>query len=373
MSRKPIRVLVIDDSPLVRELIVDSLSAQRDIEIVGTASNGQEGLQLLTELQPDVVTLDLQMPGKDGLTTLDEILERRPTPVIVVSALTQRAAESAVQALQRGAMDYVAKPAGLAAMRLSFGEELSTKIRHMAGVDVSHVLRLRKARAERRPKPSVRIDDGALARYASGCVAIGISTGGPPALTRLFAALAPPLPPIVVVQHMPEMFTGPFAARLNSISSLAVKEAQDGDVLQPNSVYVAPGGKQLTVRRRAESGVIAVREGEFVSGHMPSVDVMMSSVAAVYGNRCVGVVMTGMGRDGADGCRAIRAAGGFVLGQDEQSSDVYGMNKVAYAEGGVDLQVPLERMAEAIVVRAGQLPGYRKSVVPLMPVIAQRE
>jgi two-component system chemotaxis response regulator CheB len=371
MSRKPIRVLVIDDSPLVRELIVDSLTAQRDVEIVGTACNGDEGLRLLGELQPDVVTLDLQMPGKDGLATLDDILARRPTPVIVVSALTQRAAESAVQALQRGAMDYVAKPEGLAAMRQSFGEELPMKIRNMAGVDVSHVLQMRKVRAERRQAPIVRLDDGVLARFATGCVAIGVSTGGPPALARLFAALAPPLPPIVVVQHMPEMFTGPFAARLNALSSLTVKEAEEGDLLKPNNVYVAPGGKQLAVRRRAESGAIEIRDGDFVSGHKPSVDVMMSSVAAVYGNRSVGVIMTGMGRDGADGCAAIRTAGGFVLGQDEATSDVYGMNKVAFTEGAVDLQTPLDHLAEAIVVRVGQLPGKRKSVTPLVPIVAR--
>ena len=371
MSRQPIRVLVIDDSALVRELIADSLAAQPDFNVVGAAGDGDEGLRLIDELNPDLVTLDLQMPGRDGLATLDEILQRRSTPVIVVSALTQFGAASAVQARPRGALAYVAKPEGLAAMRRTFGEELPTKIRNMAGVDVARVLQLRQARGQRPAASIVRVDDGALARYASGCVAIGVSTGGPPALARLFAALAPPLPPIVVVQHMPEMFTGPFAARLNSISSLTVKEATDGDQLTPNHAYVAPGGKQLAIRRRAESGMIEIRDGDFVSGHKPSVDVMMSSVAAVYGNRCVGVIMTGMGRDGADGCAAIRAAGGFVLGQDEASSDVYGMNKVAFMEGAVDLQTPLDRLAEAIVVRVGQLPGQRKSVKPLVPVVAR--
>ncbi|MBL9163042.1 MAG: chemotaxis response regulator protein-glutamate methylesterase [Planctomycetaceae bacterium] len=366
MSRKPIRVLVIDDSPLVRELIVDSLLAQYGFEIAGVAADGFQGLQLLEELRPDVVTLDLQMPGKDGLTTLEEILQRRPTPVIVVSALTQRAAESAVDALQRGAMDYVAKPEGMAAMRKSFGEELPAKIRNMVGVDVAHVLQLRRARAERRQLPVARLDDGSQRRCAASCVAIGVSTGGPPALARLFAALAPPLPPIVVVQHMPEMFTRSFAERLNSLSPLTVKEAEEGDVLQPNCAYVAPGGKQLRIRRRGESGIIEIFDGEFVSGHKPSVDVMMSSVAAVYGDRCVGVIMTGMGRDGADGCGAIRAAGGFVLGQDEESSDVYGMNKVAWVEGNVDLQTSLDHMPEAIVVRVGQLPGPRKPVMPFV-------
>ena len=367
MPRKNIRVLVIDDSPLVRELIVDALAACDGIEVVGVAANGDEGLRLLELHAPDVATLDLQMPGRDGLAILDEILQRRATPVIVVSALTQRAAESAIQALQRGAMDYVAKPQGLAEMRRAFGEELPQKIRNMAGVDVGRVLQVRQARQcreKRRAAKLVRVDEGALAPYAAGCIALGVSTGGPPALAQLFAALAPPLPPIVVVQHMPEMFTGPFAKRLNSISNLAVKEAEPGDVLRPNSAYVAPGGKQLAVRRRAEDAVIEIRDGDFVSGHKPSVDVMMKSVAAAYGNRCVGVIMTGMGRDGSDGCAAIRGAGGFVLGQDQATSDVYGMNKVAFVEGNVDLQTPLEKLAEAIVVRVRQLPGQRRALQP---------
>jgi two-component system chemotaxis response regulator CheB len=365
MARKPIRVLVIDDSRLVRELIVDLLSLHADLVIVGTASDGDEGLRALEELRPDVLTLDLQMPRRDGLATLDAILQRRPTPVIVVSSLTQRSAESAVEALERGAMDYLAKPEGLAAMRLAFGEELPAKIRNMAGIDVGHVLHVRQARQQRRAAlataPARKSDEGAIARNAAGCIAVGVSTGGPPALTRLFQSLEPPLPPIVVVQHMPETFTSSFAKRLDGLSKLTVKEAADGDLLQPNCVYVAPGGKQLAVRRRGESGVIEVRDGEYVSGHKPSVDVMMRSVSMIYGNRAIGVIMTGMGRDGADGCRAMRDGGGFVLGQDEESSDVYGMNKVAWTEGGVDLQVPLDRLAEAIVVRVGQLPGHRRA------------
>ena len=332
MPRKPIRVLVIDDSPLVRELIVDLLSMHADLTIVGTASDGDEGLRALEELRPDVLTLDLQMPRRDGLATLDAILKRRPTPVIIVSSLTQCSADSAVEALERGAMDYLAKPEGLAAMRQAFGEELPNKIRNMAGIDVGHVLHVRKARQQRRSAVATakKADESVVARHAAGCIAIGVSTGGPPALARLFQSLEPPLPPIVVVQHMPETFTRPFAKRLDSLSKLTVKEAADGDVLQPNCIYIAPGGKQLAARRRGENGVLEIRDGEYVSGHKPSVDVMMRSVSMIYGNRTIGVIMTGMGRDGADGCRAIREAGGFVLGQDEGSSDVYGMNKAAW-------------------------------------------
>lgn len=362
MSRKPIRVLVIDDSPLVRQLIVDSLEAQHDLEVAGTAGDGDEALRALEELRPDVLTLDLQMPNRGGLATLDQILMQRPTPVIVVSALTQRAADSAVEALEHGAMDYLAKPEGLAAMKRTFGDELPTKIRNVAGIDVAHVMMVRRERQSRRSLTTARADETSLSRHSAACIAIGVSTGGPPALARLFSALAPPLPPVVVVQHMPEHFTRSFAKRLDDLSALSVKEAKQGETLLTNSVYIAPGAKQLIVRRRGEANMIEVREGELVSGHRPSVDLMMGSVAAAYGNRCIGVIMTGMGRDGVEGCLAIRNAGGFVLGQDERSSDVYGMNKAAFVEGAVDLQVTLDRLAESLVVRVGQLPGHRRAV-----------
>lgn len=187
------------------------------------------------------------------------------------------------------------------------------------------------------------------------CIAIGISTGGPPALATLLERLAPPLPPIVIVQHMPAQFTLPFAARLDSLSRLTVKEAETGDLLQPNYVYVAPGGQHLEIRRHGLSGKLLVRAGNPVSGHRPSVDVMLASAAGVFGPRCLGMIMTGMGRDGADGCRALRAAGGYVLGQDETSSDVYGMNKVAMLEGNVDRQFSLDAAAGVLLQQMKRL------------------
>lgn len=353
MSKKPIRVLIVDDSRLIRELICDALAAHPDLTIVGTCSDGIEALGSLEALQPDVVTLDLQMPRMDGLETLDRLLSCRPTPVIVVSALTQRAADVTLQALDRGAMDYVAKPEGATEMKRVFGEELPQKIRNMAGADVRRVLQLRKTKQLRTAVLSVakaatteRID-----RF-TGCIAIGISTGGPPALAQLFGALVPPLPPIVVVQHMPQMFTGPFANRLNSLSAIRVREAAQGDVLRPNEAIVAPGGKHLSLRRVGGRVEVVLSNEDPVSGHKPSVDVLMRSAAQVFGKSCVGVIMTGMGRDGADGCERIRASGGYVLGQDENSSDVYGMNKVAFVEGHVDVQMSLHRLPEAISTQA---------------------
>jgi two-component system chemotaxis response regulator CheB len=352
MTQRCIRVLVVDDSPLIREMIADALALHPDLSLAGFAADGAAAIEAIETLRPDVVTLDLQMPRMDGLATLDALLATHPVPVIVVSSLTQRSADQTLQALQRGAMDYVGKPEGAAAMRKVFGEDLPTKIRHMAGADVRRILQFRQARQQRAAAAPPPADSTMLARCAAGCVAIGISTGGPPALSQLFAALAPPLPPIVVVQHMPPAFTGPFASRLNALSSLTVKEAATGDILAPNCAYVAPGGMHLSLVRRGTNVVIKINDGDFVSGHKPSVDVMMQSTAVAYGSRCVGVIMTGMGRDGAAGCAAIRTAGGYVLGQDQATSDVYGMNKVAFVEGHVDSQAPLDALPGLITDRA---------------------
>lgn len=348
MQANKIRVLVVDDSQLIRELICDSLGKHSDIVVAGVASDGRQAIELVARLKPDIVTLDLQMPRMDGLTTLDHMLANQPVPVIVVSSLTQRAADVTMQALQRGALDYIAKPTGIESMERAFGDELPTKIRNMAGADVRRILQYRKSRDLRTQAVSKLSTSLPMDRFATGCVAIGISTGGPPALSSLFGSLLPPLPPVVVVQHMPQLFTGPFASRLNSLSSLTVKEAAAGDVLQPNHAYVAPGGIHLSLRRSGNRTIVDLSDGDFVSGHKPSVDVMMKSAAEIFGKQCVGVIMTGMGRDGADGCRAIRSTGGFVLGQDEQSSDVYGMNKVAFVEGNVDKQMSLDQIAEAM-------------------------
>lgn len=359
-----VRVLVVDDSALMREMICDFLAGAPGIEVAGTAANGRKALDMLDATNPDVVTLDVQMPEMDGLTTLDEILKRRPLPVIMFSSLTTRGATTTLDALDRGALDYVAKPEGGGpAVHAALREDLIRKIRTMAGTDVRRMLEIRRERAERmkqRPAQAMPLAPGAkiasqAPQYNDKCIAIGISTGGPPALASLFQSLRGPLPPIVVVQHMPADFTKAFAWRLNSISPLTVKEAESGDVLQPNHVYIAQGGKHLHLRKEAGTVKCLVRDGENVSGHKPSVDVMMKSAAEIYGSRCLGVVMTGMGRDGSDGCGAIRKAGGFTMGQDEASSDVYGMNKVAFVEGNIDRQFHLDDAATAIATQVRRM------------------
>jgi two-component system chemotaxis response regulator CheB len=350
-----IRVLVVDDSAVIRQQICDYIEAAGDMEVAATASDGRHALTAFESSRPDAVTLDVQMPDMDGLAALEAILAIRPVPVVMVSALTQLGASVTFDSLERGAMDYVAKPERGADVEAIFGDELIRKLRSFVGADVNRILQIRKDRKERlrrraleRASAPPEPVEAAPPPMTGMCVAIGISTGGPPALSSLFETLRPPMPPIVVVQHMPPHFTKPLAWRLDAASRLSIKEAETGDVLRPDHVFIAPGGIHMELRRQGEQVKIVLRDGPVTSGHKPSVDVMMKSAAAIYGRRLLGVIMTGMGRDGADGCRTIRAAGGYVLGQDEDSSDVYGMNKVAYVEGSVDRQFSLDEAAGII-------------------------
>jgi len=361
------RVLVVDDSALMREMIGDFIRETPGMELAGTARDGDDALRQIEKLQPDVITLDVQMPRKDGLQTLEELLKSYPVPVLMVSALTQLGANTTLDALDRGAMDYIAKPDGVGpTTSAQLREELLRKIRAVAGTDVKKIIEIRRARAAKRqvaaatlptPKPvaTPTTQGPVVHELADKCIALGISTGGPPALTQLFEALRPPLPPLVIVQHMPAQFTKAFAWRLNSGSALEVKEAANGDVLKPNCAYIAPGGYHLELKKLGNEVRCKITDGDNVSGHKPSVDVMMKCAAAIYGDRCLGVIMTGMGRDGADGCGAIRAAGGYVLGQDAESSDVYGMNKVALVEGHVDRQFHLDQGAATIMAQVQKL------------------
>jgi two-component system, chemotaxis family, protein-glutamate methylesterase/glutaminase len=342
-----IRVLIADDSALIRQMMCDFLGQDPGIEVVAAVRDGQKALEAFDAARPDVVVLDIQMPNMDGLATLESLLAVRPVPVVMFSSLTQLGAQITLDALERGAMDYVAKPERGNELQTVMRDELAKRIRAVAGSNVRRILEIRRARKQRRververPVTPKAVPELNASETADRCVAIGISTGGPPALTYLFERLQTPMPPIVIVQHMPPQFTKTLAWRLDSISPLSVKEAETGDLLCANRVLVAPGGQHMEVRRDGKRAKVVVFDGPPVSSHKPSIDVMMQSVAAVFGPRVLGVIMTGMGRDGADGCGAIRAAGGYVLGQDEASSDVYGMNKVAHREGHVDQQFHL--------------------------------
>jgi two-component system chemotaxis response regulator CheB len=356
MTKQDIRVLVVDDSAVIRAMICDLIDAAPGICVVGKARDGAEALEKIAALRPDVVTLDLQMPNMDGLTVLDKLLQSHPIPVLMVSSLTRAGAAITLNALERGAVDYVAKPDKVTGKETpAFAEELILKIRGAAGINVRRMMDSRRRRSclsKTLERPIVKVGtDACPPELADRCIVIGISTGGPPVLTRLMAELRPPMPPIVVVQHMPPQFTTLLAIRLNSLSALLVTEAKAGDVLRPNTVLIAPGGKHLEILRRDRQVNVHLHDNEPVSGHKPSADVMMKSAARAFGSNCLGVIMTGMGRDGANGCKAIREAGGYVLGQDENSSDVYGMNKVAFVEGNVDQQIGLQEAAIVITRR----------------------
>jgi len=370
MVQKTLRVLVVDDSKLIQTLISDLLEETSDIEVIATASDGKEAVRLARTLKPDVITLDVQMPKMDGLETLDAILSEQPIPVIMVSATTQLGGQITLEALDRGAIDYIAKPEGLKEAETTLRTELVRRIRMVGNTDVNKVLTMRRDRAqkrkERREKLGLSNQTKAVPKpvpaaelpVSDKCIALGISTGGPPALAAMFEVLPESLPPIVIVQHMPANFTKAFANRLNSLSRVKVKEAETGDILLPGHAYLAPGGQHLEViRHGTKGGKLRVRDGDFVSGHRPSVDVMMSSAVKVYQDRLLGVIMTGMGRDGSDGCGEIKAAGGYVLGQDEATSDVYGMNKVAYQAGNVDRQFSLDEAAATVAAQVRRMWG----------------
>ena len=352
---KTIRVLVVDDSALLREMIADLINEADGMELVGKASDGNDALEQFTRLKPDLVSLDIEMPGMNGLDTLQELLKIKSVPVIMCSALTKHGADVTQQALEFGALDFVAKPDGIADYSGEFKEQFLAKIRNLAHSDVDRILEIRRKRQQTKTE-RMRPSGCDASDWNDACIAIGISTGGPPALTQLFESLAPTLPPIVIVQHMPKMFTGSLAERLNSLSSISVKEAAEGDFLEPNHAYLAPGGYHMRVKKSGPRYRIKIEDGPPVSSHKPSVDVMMKDVAGIFGSRCVGLIMTGMGRDGADGCGNIKAAGGYVLGQDEKTSDVYGMNKVAFEAGNVDRQFSLPDAAKLLTEQVRKIP-----------------
>ena len=348
-ERRPIRVLVVDDSAVMRKLLSAVLSRDPEIEVVATAMDGVLALQKLVRFQPDVVTLDLEMPRMDGLDFLREIVAHSHTPVLVVSAHTTRGAAQTVAALAMGAVDVIAKPkdalrGGLEAM----AQELVAKVRAVAG------RRWRRPALRQAPRyPRLKATAQGLARRV---VVIGVSTGGPAALGYLLPRLPPDLgAAVVIVQHMPEGFTAMLAARLNQACALPVREARDGDLIRQGHIYLAPGGRHLRIGPTSEGPGLLLTPGSPVSWHCPSVDVLFFSAASELGARAVGVLMTGMGDDGAAGLEAIHHSRGRTLAQDEESSVVFGMPRAAIVRGAVDEVWPLERLPEAIVtaVREG--------------------
>jgi two-component system, chemotaxis family, protein-glutamate methylesterase/glutaminase len=342
-----INVLVVDDSAFMRLAITKMLEGERDIVVCGTARNGEEAVLKAKQLAPDVVTMDVEMPGMGGLDAVREITAQSDVPIIMVSALTQEGAETTFRALELGAVDFIPKP-GSAYVNISdVARDLVAKVRVFA--------RRGSTRREARPKvampPIAEMPVHRPARGAFDCVAIGCSTGGPVALSRIIPVLPQAFPtPIVIVQHMPPGFTRPLADRLNASSAIAVAEGVDGMVLRNGHAIIAPAGKQLVLRRAAGSDdievVLAADDGR--SLHVPSVDVMTSSVAEIFGSAALAAILTGMGQDGVAGLRKVKDRGGYVLGQDAATSVVYGMPRAAAQAGLVDRVVPLDEIASAL-------------------------
>jgi two-component system chemotaxis response regulator CheB len=325
-----IRVLVVDDSALMRRVLTDILNSVEDIEVVDTAESGEEAVEKVGELAPDVIILDILMPGMGGLVALNTIMKTRPTPVIVFSSYDKP--DITLESLERGAVDFVSKPVGDLERVAS---ELIEKVRVAARVDVGR-LKERKA-----PIREFKI------------VVIGASTGGPRALGELLPMLPADLTAaIVVVQHMPPKFTSSLAARLNKVCALDVKEAEDGEVIAPGKVYIAPGGYHLLVEREIVNGseafLIKLAKGAKRNNVIPSIDTTMESVAKAAGNRAIGVLLTGMGHDGAAGMKAIRDAGGFTIAEDSSTCIVYGMPKAAAELGAVNKILPLHDISKEL-------------------------
>lgn len=362
-----IRVVVVDDSALVRSLLKAMIDAQPDMRCVGAATDPYMARELIRSLNPDVITLDIEMPRMDGLDFLEKLMRLRPMPVVMVSTLTERGAQTTLRALELGAVDFVAKPRlGVAQGLQEMAVQITEKIRVAA-----------RARIARRPAsgavsthstagsrpgvgvgltsgapPLVKVLPAAFSRVSTEkIVAIGASTGGTEALREVLAVLPADSPAVLVTQHMPPGFTRGFADRLNGVCRMRVKEAEDGERVLPGHVYIAPGGRHLAVTRNGANYMVQVTDGPPVNRHKPSVDVLFRSVAQQVGPNALGVMLTGMGRDGADAMRAMRDAGAYNLAQDEASCVVFGMPREAIAAGAVNQVLPLKEIGPQLLAQ----------------------
>jgi two-component system, chemotaxis family, protein-glutamate methylesterase/glutaminase len=342
---QPVRVLVVDDSALMRKLIPQIIERDPSVQVVGTAMDGSFGLRKLQELNPDVVTLDLEMPGMGGIDMLKAIIRQHPVPVIVVSSHSTEGASITLKALGLGAFDFVAKPSDVSTHMGDIAVELITKIKAAAQSKGVRVTPIPPALY----KNTAIKADPALAAVPTRIVAIGVSTGGPNALQYVLSQLPGDFPgSILVVQHMPDGFTDMFARRLNETCAIQVKEAQSGDLLLPGRALICPGNRHLKTKKLPLGNVAILSDDDRVNGHRPSVDVLFRSAAHEFGSLTVAVLMTGMGDDGAEGLGVVKAAGGMTIAQNEQSCVVYGMPKAAIERGYALRVVALEGLASTL-------------------------
>ncbi len=355
------KVLIVDDSALVRRLLTEIFANDREIEVVGAANDPYVAREKIKQLNPDVITLDVEMPRMDGITFLDNLMRLRPMPVVMVSSLTEAGADVTLRALELGAIDFVTKPKlDLAGSLAQYAEEITTKVKMAAGARP----RPRTA-TPTAPKPRLTADavlpasvrKSSILRTTERIVAVGASTGGTEALRELLCALPADAPAIVISQHIPAAFSGPFAQRLDKASAMAVMEAQDGQYLLPGHAYVAPGDKHLIVERDGARYRCRLNQGPHVNRHRPSVDVMFRSVAQNVGPNAIGILLTGMGDDGARGMKEMLDAGARTIAQDEQSSVVWGMPGSAVRLGAAEHVQPLLKIPSLLLELAARGPN----------------
>jgi two-component system chemotaxis response regulator CheB len=351
----PIKVLVVDDSAIVRKLLADGLRGAHDIEVVGTAADPFIARDMIVRLEPDVLTLDIEMPRMDGLSFLRRLMVHRPMPVIIISSLTQSGSAATVDALRAGAIDVIPKPGG----PYSVGEvtdRLRERIRALRGVASARLAPVPAA-----PEPQPVVSFGHL-RCQNGVLAVGASTGGPQALEALLTRLPAETPPVVLVQHMPARFTRAFAKRLDGLCAVRVTEVEGGERLEPGVAYIAPGDRHMLVERQGLGLFTRLTDGPAVHHQRPAVDVLFHSLARIEGVAIVGLLLTGMGQDGADGMVALRKAGAETIAQDEHSCVVFGMPKEAIARGGATHVVPLLRIPSLLPDCFARLSGMARSM-----------
>ena len=356
MSRK-IRVIVVDDSALVRSLLSEIINRQRDMECIGAANDPLVAREMIRELDPDVITLDVEMPRMDGIDFLGRLMRLRPTPVVMISTLTERGAEVTMKALELGAVDFVAKPrVGLASGLNDLAAQIVDKIR------VAAVAQVRRAPARDAAPAAGSAGNASVAHAAPAAgllgrlsteklICIGASTGGTEAIKEVLVQMPADSPAIVITQHMPPGFTTSFAARLNGLCQITVKEAVNGERILPGHAYIAPGGTQFHVARSGANYVAVVDDGPPVNRHKPSVEVLFKSAAAVVGRNAFGIMLTGMGNDGAVAMREMKDAGSYNYVQDEATCIVFGMPREAIAHGAADEVLPLRQIAPALIAR----------------------
>ncbi|MCO6043911.1 chemotaxis response regulator protein-glutamate methylesterase [Aeoliella sp. ICT_H6.2] len=353
----PIKVLIVDDSALIRQILSDILGSDPDIEVVGVASDPLVARDKVKALHPDVLTLDVEMPRMDGLTFLEKLMRARPTPVLMVSSLTERNCDTTLKALELGAVDFVTKPKlDVHDGTFDLAEEIRTKVKACAQARFQDK---RNRPNVTRPRPASSGPGGAsaLIKSTNQVICIGASTGGTEALHDVLTSLPADSPGTLIVQHMPPGFTRAFAKRLDNACQISVKEAEDGDRVLPGHALLAPGGLHMGVYRSGANYAVKVGHGEPVNRHRPSVDVLFRSAAKHLGSNAIGVILTGMGNDGAAGMLQMHQAGARTMAQDESTCVVFGMPKEAITAGGVDEVVPLDCVAERMLaLAAGQLP-----------------